>query len=233
MGIGYEADIESDVNLDATTGPGGIVFVGTALGPGNPTYGYGMVMDGATSHAITAGFLLNGNAAGFNRGYVSQGVINMASFVDYATSPVAFQLWGTNTTGIDMANATISGRAINFSGSATYINPEGTFKLNNGELHSGGDTNLLLTSSGTATPAWAFQTVSSGGTAGRLRIYDTTTNTEVMSFLQGSAGIVVDTPAAFAGTLNLAGITGAANCSGQPSGNVIATTGTGALVKCP
>jgi hypothetical protein len=47
---------------------------------------------------------------------------------------------------------------------------------------------------------------------------------------------VVGEPAknvAVAGTLTLPGIVSAANCTGQPSKSIIATTGTGVLVQCP
>jgi hypothetical protein len=37
----------------------------------------------------------------------------------------------------------------------------------------------------------------------------------------------------YSGTVTLPGIVTAANCSGQPSGSIIATTGTGVLVQCP
>jgi hypothetical protein len=159
---------------------------------------YGIEVESSGQYESTAGIVIDGSV-GWLRGVGCNNsggnVIRQACFFDYSRSPIALDIWGSHQTGIDMSNAALEGDAEVLKWVNGSITTNGAYYFG-----GGGNTGILINSTGAERPAWNLQTMVSTGPKGRFRLYDAKNDVEVVSITPGG------TTTTFSGIVSAKGV---------------------------
>lgn len=224
-GSGYSAGCVvplTDVNAGVKT----VLVVDTVTGSAVATAH--IDIPGVTTTVPSNPVSQSGTAAGTCGGTVGTGATFNMTYA--AGKTLVLQTMGTQVAGnsvleVQKSDGTVNAK-ITQSGSIIGSNVAHITKASGASIISDGldgSANFTLSDNGTAATQLSIFESST--------YFDVVGNLALRSGVGGGGGAIATFGSS--GTLNLPNITTAASCSGQPSGNVIATTGTGVMIKCP